>query len=209
MTGIAHPIKTIWLRPRSTIRHIVANDPEYGVFVLTVLAGALFAPFEVSTRLGEQGIPLAFIFVLAAVAGAVKGFFALYLGGWLLTLTGRWLGGSASSAEVRAAIAWSNAPVVVGCIVCWILVALESAWEFGGAFTLFTAAVLLAVFVWSYAMLAACHAAVQHFSLWKSALLLAGLWACLGALMWTAAWVGVSGFTSALDSSFLGMSGAP
>jgi hypothetical protein len=209
MTDIAHPIKTIWLQPRSTLRRIVANDPEYGVLLLTVLAGALLAPIEATARLGEQDSPVVLIFTLAAVAGAVKGLFALYVGGWMLSLASRWFGGSASSVDVRAAIAWSNAPLAAGCAVWWILVALGSATEFGEPFTLFAEGVLLAALAWSYAMLAAFLAAVQHFSLRKAVLILAGLWASLGTLMWVTAWIGISGFTSIFRSGLFSMAVTP
>jgi hypothetical protein len=205
----AHLVKTIWMHPRSTIRNIVANDSEYGVFPLTLLAGALVASVEVMGRQGDGNLPVALILALALLAGPVQAFVSLYLGGWLLSLSGRWFGGSATTAELRAAIAWSNAPVVAGGVAWWVFVALEPLIGTGDAFTLLANAVWLLLFAWGYAMLVFLLAAVQHFSLWKSAMILAGLWAGLVGFVLAIAAIGVSGFTSMLDSSFLGMSGAP
>ena len=78
----ASPWISIWLQPRATIQEIVDTDP--------------------------RGLPA--IFSIAIVAGAIGGILSLFVFGVLIRWTGRWLGGTASYEQVRAAIAWSLVP---------------------------------------------------------------------------------------------------
>ncbi len=52
------------------------------------------------------------IFLVALIAGPIGGLISLYVGGALIRWTGRYLGGSASPENIRAAIAWSGVPVI-------------------------------------------------------------------------------------------------
>lgn len=160
-----HPVRSIWLRPRSTIRQIVDNDPEYGVFALTALSGAALASLDVVGRWVAGEIPLAVVVVFILIAGPVREFAALYIGGWLLLTVGRWLGGSASSPEVRTAIAWSNFPLLAGVAGVLLLSVLDAT---SGYMDILAEVVFLLLFLWSLLMLAYCLSAVMRFSLLRS-----------------------------------------
>lgn len=158
MVAPAHPITHIWLHPRETIRHVAGHDPEYGVLPLTLLAGASSASLELMTGAGDMGPGPAVSALL--FAGPLWGLAALYVGGWLLALVGGGLGGRAAAVDIRAAIAWSNVPVIFGAAVAWLVLALVP-----GGLAMLPQAVLLGSMVWGYGILAASLAAVQHFSL--------------------------------------------
>ncbi len=109
--AIESPFRTIWTRPRATIRGIVNTDPTLYVLLLSVVGGVIQALDNASTRNAGDRLALPAILMTAIVAGAIGGPIGLYVGGWLLRLTGRLLGGRAKAEEVRAAIAWSTVPV--------------------------------------------------------------------------------------------------
>jgi len=113
--GIGNPLMTIWTKPRATIRRIVDTDVRYHVVLLVVMAGALS---RLETRWsqppgasGSAAWPL--LVVGSVIAGAVAGVIGLYINGAMLRWTGSALGGVATSAEVRAALAWAEVPIIV------------------------------------------------------------------------------------------------
>lgn len=179
------------MQPRATIRRIVGSDPEYGIFVLTAFAGMSLAFIDLVSRSSEREIPLLTALAAILLGGPVRAFVNLYIGGWLLSWIGRWLGGTAAPAEVRAAIAWSNLPVALGCLGILVVVGMggEGLLERGFAIEAsegLSSRVLDAViwierflFVWGYLFLALCLAAVQGFSIWKSIMSMVGVWALI------------------------------
>lgn len=113
--GIGSPLMTIWTRPRATIRRIVNTDVRYHVVWLAVMAGAL-SRLEARWAQppgppGSAAWPL--LVVASVIAGAVAGAIGLYLNGALLKWSGSALGGVATYAEVRAALAWAEVPIIV------------------------------------------------------------------------------------------------
>ena len=76
-----------------------------------MVGGALNALDRASIKgLGDElSVPM--IFAIAIPVGMIAGVIALYLGGALIRWTGSWLGGQASTGQVRAALAWGHVPV--------------------------------------------------------------------------------------------------
>jgi hypothetical protein len=107
-----NPWLTIWLKPRGTIRWIVETDPKQQVIMLAILAGIVESLGTASSNsLGDRW-SLAAILIVSLMVGPIRGLASLYLGGALLYWVGRLLKGQASPVEVRAAIAWSQVPVI-------------------------------------------------------------------------------------------------
>lgn len=106
------PVFSIWVKPRETIRYIVETNPTKHVILLSMLVGisALFTTASAQS-LGDS---LSFITILVGcfTLGPVYGIASLYLMGELLRGAGSWLGGQATSKDVRAAIAWSSIPPI-------------------------------------------------------------------------------------------------
>jgi hypothetical protein len=107
-----NPWVSMWTRPRATIRQIVMSDSQRHVHLLAMISGVGQSLSNAEERnLGRQmGVPAVLVFCL--IVGAIGGLIGLYLGGALLRWTGSWLGGQATSAQVRAAYAWSSVPAI-------------------------------------------------------------------------------------------------
>lgn len=175
-----NPWVSIWTTPRATIQQIVEANPERLVLVLSALAGISQVLDRASLRnLGDQW-DLRWIFVFALAVGPLAGILGLYVGSALISWTGRWLGGTAPLQNIRAAMAWSNVPIIFA-LILWI----PNLALFGNE--LFTTEIprlaasthLFAVFsvlavlemvagIWAFVILLKSLGQVQGFSAWKA-----------------------------------------
>jgi hypothetical protein len=114
------PFLSIWIKPRETIRRIVETNPTQHVILLAMLAGIGQALDRASSRNTGDTIPLIAILGICIILGPIGGIISLYLGGALYRWSGSWLGGKASSEEVRAAFAWSSVPTIF-ILPLWVL----------------------------------------------------------------------------------------
>ncbi|HET6629706.1 MAG TPA: Yip1 family protein [Woeseiaceae bacterium] len=105
-----NPWFSIWLQPRATIQHIVDTDPRRLVLVLAASGGIVEALNRASSKSLGDSLGLPAIFSIGIVVGAISGILSLFVFGALIRWTGRWLGGTASYEQIRAAIAWSLVP---------------------------------------------------------------------------------------------------
>jgi signal peptidase I len=116
-TGSPSPWVTLWLSPRQTIERIVATQPSYMVLPLAIVG--MIANFYV--ELVSFSLADAFddwrLWLGLVLAGGIFGVLWLYLSSLILTLVGMLLGGEATARQLRAVIAWSMAPVVLGALV--------------------------------------------------------------------------------------------
>ena len=175
MTGIAeaigNPWATIWTRPRATIRRIVETDVRYQVTMLAVLSGALV---WLERRWSNPSTASAFpmLVVIAVVVGAILGVVELYLNGMLLKWAGSALGGVASYAEVRAAIAWSRIPVIVALAIGILAILLGTDGPMLGAESSGSGTGLLllhgALVLWGFIVMLKCIGEVHRFSAWRA-----------------------------------------
>lgn len=117
--GTLNPWFSMWTKPRATIAQIVARDPTHLVLPLAAISGFSQALDRASMRSAGDTLDLSVIFLFAAIGGAVGGIITLYLGGLLLRWTGSWIGGTATSEHIRAAVAWSGVPLVWA-LVLWV-----------------------------------------------------------------------------------------
>jgi len=114
------------------MRSAVRLQSDLDTALLGALAGvsALFS-WASLRGLGAEASPAALL-LLALLGGPPLGLLALLLLAVPLRAAGVWLGGRGSAAAVRAALAWSAAPLVVG-LPLWIAqLALAPAASFGG-----------------------------------------------------------------------------
>ncbi|HDP90432.1 MAG TPA: YIP1 family protein [Thioalkalivibrio sp.] len=117
--GNLNPWFSMWLQPRATIQQIVDTNPERMVLLLAALGGIA----QMLDRASGQGfgdrMSLEAVLGAALAVGIISGVIQLYVGAALLYWTGSWIGGTASTANIRAAVAWSNVPLVWGMLV-WL-----------------------------------------------------------------------------------------
>ncbi len=118
--SVESPFFTIWTRPRATIRGIVETDPTWHVVPIVMLAAISQALQRASTRNAGDQLSLSAILIVAIVVGPLVALGGLYVVGWLLGLTGRWLSGRARPEQIRAAIAWSSVPTLAS-LPIWIV----------------------------------------------------------------------------------------
>ncbi len=184
-----NPWVSIWTRPRATIRQIVETNPKYMVLLLGVLSGVGQVLDNASMRSAGDDATLGAILGAAVVFGPIGGLITLFVGGWLVQLTGTWLGGVATAVQVRAALAWGQVPGVVA-LVLWIPQLLLFGSEMFTTDTpridadsgllaalLGISLVELVLGIWQLVLVFKCVGEVHQFSAWKAlgAMMLAGL----------------------------------
>lgn len=172
-----NPWVSIWTRPRATIRQIVMADPTRHVALIAMVAGFAEALSNAEGRsLGEQlGLPAVLMFCL--ILGPIGGLLGLYIAGALLRWTGSWLGGHASSEQVRAAYAWSSVPAL-WLLPIWVpkilifgrrlFMDVPFASETHRAIFLLFALIELVVGIWAMVVFLKCLGEVHGFSAWKA-----------------------------------------
>jgi hypothetical protein len=106
-----NPWISMLTKPRQTIRQIIVTNPEQGVILLALLSGLASIDAERIQRMGRE-LPVGIVVALYVVFAPLLSLLGLYIGGALMRWTGSWLGGTAESREVRAALAWGNVPMI-------------------------------------------------------------------------------------------------
>ncbi|MEM0966714.1 MAG: YIP1 family protein [Verrucomicrobiota bacterium] len=184
-----NPWVSMWTKPRATMQQIIDENPDRLVILLAVVAGFSQALDQASVDNRGDHMEVPVIFIMSLVFGPVGGLIGLYLGGFLLSWTGNWIGGVASARFIRSAIAWSNVPIIWAMLL-WIPELLLFGEElFTSATPSLEANPILAtamlgfgliqvtVGVWTLVVFFKCLGQVQGFSAWKAVgnSLLAGL----------------------------------
>jgi hypothetical protein len=109
------------------MRQILDGDPRRMVHRLAILGGVA-AGLGANVNLPGVVIPLPVIIACKVVMGVVGGLIGLYLSAWLVTMTGRWLGGRGDFVAVRSAMAWSNVPVIWAALL-WLPLLVYLGWD--------------------------------------------------------------------------------
>jgi hypothetical protein len=175
------PFITIWTEPRAAIRKIVERDPSRYVLGLAALGPALVAMESAWSRMFAEQTPPSFLWPLevafiAIFAGAF-GIAVLYFNGWALRWIGGFLGGVASSVEVRAALAWSRIPDIAAALISIAATLMGAAAPpafMNGHLPPFTPSLVglgfvnLVLGVWSFVMMLQCLGEVHRFSAWRA-----------------------------------------
>ena len=119
-----NPWARIWLQPRRTIRWLVQHDPERQVLLLAGAAGFVgIVDRAILEGLGDHlGWPG--ILLIGAIIGPILGIIGLLVGAWLLRVTGKALGGQASTGALVTAYAWSSVPAVASLALVAVAIAI-------------------------------------------------------------------------------------
>jgi hypothetical protein len=170
----------MWTQPRRSIREALNTAPDYLVIGLACVWGVSRALDRASYKSLGDRLSLPWVLAFALGLGPITGVTMLYLFGWLVRLTGRWMGGVGSLSEIRAAIAWPHV------ITCWgLLLWIPELLIFGEE--LFTSrtprmdaslglslgllgffAIEATIMSWSIVAYLKCLSEVQGFSAWKA-----------------------------------------
>ena len=176
-----NPWLSMWTRPRATMRQILDTNPRAWVHRLAILGGICeligahipdTPPFPVIS----SGAMLAF----KCVAGACAGLLLLYLGSFVVWMTGRWLGGQGTFVEVRAASAWPNVLALWGALLWLPLIAYlgiqgfninpESFMDDSVGLMLFAPVLAIGVVlsIWRFIVALKCLGEAHRFSAWHA-----------------------------------------
>lgn len=111
------PWLSAWFKPRQAIASVVATNPRRHVWLLAAL-GMICTIAAQRTFTEGIGALLSWSSVAAVIlAGAIIGVINLYCSGLFLRLSGKLFGGQASYAQVRASLAWSQLPIILGVLL--------------------------------------------------------------------------------------------
>lgn len=194
-----NPWSSIWTKPRSTIRSIVATNPRRGFFILATI-------FGLSITLSQSiGMAISFdISITTAVLAAIVlspfiGALFLYVGAWILWGVGKWFNGQAPYRHVLAAYSWSKLPTVIIDVMWFLLITIggvRSVLHYTqDASISFVIIITLIAQIWALVLLIHNLQEVQNFSFWKAF----GNW-----ITATIVYLSVLVFTSFLIGSILG-----
>jgi signal peptidase I len=164
----ASPWTTIWLSPRRTIERIVATRPTYLVLPLAMLGTvAGFYTQLVGVGLADplRDWRLALGFVVASAAYRLVWLFPSAL---ILSWIGRLLGGEATARQLRAVIAWSTVPAILGAFVALIIMALKPTGGGGPVFDKSLPWLGGAIGLWTAIVFMLMLARIENFGFWRT-----------------------------------------
>jgi len=110
---IINSIISIFIKPRATIQQIVDKNPEDSVMLLACLAGISNVLNRAAIRSTGDTMELFEILFFALILGPFVGVISLYSVSFFIHWTGKWIGGTSSLENIRAAMAWASIPVVI------------------------------------------------------------------------------------------------
>lgn len=175
-----NPWITMWSQPRSTIRAIAFNRPNYGVYYLAIMY--VLQGFFFYANWWSLGVRAHYPLYLAIgiLASPVIGVLWLYLMGGFFYFSGRLFGGRATQKQLRAAVGWSAIPFSIA-LMMWVLLLFwspEHAFiqDSGPHSSIFVNFITLIAKTWSFVLLVQSLREIQHFSLWKSLINVLLIW---------------------------------
>ena len=119
--GSRSPWIGIWLNPRQTIDQILATRPRRFVWLLAAL-GTIASIYSQALSFGFLDGVAGWRAWLSFLAGsAAIGILFLYLNALILRGVGSLIGGRASTLELRAVLAWSSVPAILGLVIAVLL----------------------------------------------------------------------------------------
>ena len=176
-----NPWLSIWVKPRKTIRALMALNPSYQLVTLSAIYGLHYL-FYTSQFFGLAAVMPTWAIILASIILAIPiGFLVFSLSSFFILLFGKLLGGTGCFKSIRCALSWCAVPNVVN-IVLWIILVVffgGSVFMQGFASTtpehhllLLQVCMLLqaGVFLWALVILINGLAEVQGYSVWMGLL---------------------------------------
>ena len=172
-TGSRSPWISIWLSPRQTIDHILATGPRRFVWLLAAL-GTIASIYSQALSFGFLDGVAGWRAWLSFLAGsAVIGILFLYLNALILRGVGSLIGGRASTLELRAVLAWSAVPAILGLVIAVLLNAGVKLFGAAGAmspagFSLLSLIIVVVAGLWSFVAVLLMLSRVERFGFWRT-----------------------------------------
>lgn len=164
-----NPWLSIWTRTRQTMRHILQTNPFKTILWLSALNGAVGALVWLATLWSNYPTKTSYrgsVFIFALlVLGALVGLVGLYFGGWFYKVVGRWLKGTGTFVEVKAAIGWSAYPFLVASLFNFLSLLTLLRYPMT---SLFFATLYVIALVWGFIISLKLLAEAHEFSAWRA-----------------------------------------
>jgi transglutaminase-like putative cysteine protease len=169
-----------WFRPRQTIVRECNNGSKITFIILICLLGLSSTMDNLVFGLPDKKFPIEWIWVGLIIIGPVSGVINVFLWGWFLSFTGRWLDGTANAWTLRRVVAWSNVPAIAGMLVYMALFfimgnklfyentnILDEGYMFM-SFFMGAFLILITIVMWRVVIHIGMIAEVQGFTIWRS-----------------------------------------
>ena len=102
---------TIWHKPSATLRFILENCPEKYVLGLLLISSIVSSMGNAAVN-DDTPLPFIGMLFLAMIFGGTIGLALVLIFAWLMSVSGRILGGKANPLEFRTILAWSSVPQI-------------------------------------------------------------------------------------------------
>ena len=109
--------RKIWTEPRATLSYILANQVDDHISMLFVLGGITRAVGRAITQYPTNKMGGAGTLILAIVGGSISGMITYTGYAWGMSLTGGWLGGKASNAQLKIVLGWALVPTIASLLL--------------------------------------------------------------------------------------------
>jgi signal peptidase I len=184
------PWLSIWFRPGNTIEHALSTKSWLSILILAALGGASGYIGAVS----GYGLLTALMdwhnLAIVLLAGFIAGVAGLFFNAFFLKLSGMLLGGHASQAHIRAALAWSMVPIVFGLAIYLAAIigltlagAVDSSQSAFRAVDLGLTAITIVLGLWTLVITVGTVKRVQRFGVGRAILNVAISWVLAGVAL--------------------------
>lgn len=168
--------KSIWLKPRETVRYAIDHKPMKFAVILALIAG-IFDLLNASTQnnFGDS-ISIPMIFVLAIILGPILGIIGWWISAGIATIVGTWLGGIGTFSELKMAFSVTYIPLILFglllipnfLILGKVLFIEDFDISFGKTIWLFFSGFIgIVVGIWSFVIRINAIAEAHQFSAWR------------------------------------------
>lgn len=167
-------LKTIWLQPAATLSYVLKHCPEKYMTLFFILGGIAAAIDRAANKNLGENLSLIAVLSTAIIGGALFGWLTYYLYAWTLSVTGKWLDGTAEPAPFRTLLVWALVPriAILALLPFQILVfgedlfrsTLEFDYSISGLLLIFFGILELVLIIWSMVILVAGIRLIQDFS---------------------------------------------
>lgn len=107
----------IWIAPKATLKYILDYCPDKYVLILIVLGGIAKSIDRASNKGMGDHMSTSTILIITTIGGGLFGWISYYLYAWLLEVTGKWLKGNATFAQIKTILAWASVPIAASLIL--------------------------------------------------------------------------------------------
>jgi hypothetical protein len=170
----------IWTAPQDTLSFILEKCPDKHLTPLLILGGMVRALDRVVSQHAHDKGGTADGLMMGIVFGTLSGWLTYYCYAWGLSLTGNWLGGKATTDQLRTVLAWALIPSIASLVLLMPQVEIlgdnsfrteyASYFAEGSIVLLFCQLLQLVLSIWSVGILIRGIALVQGFGFGKSVL---------------------------------------